>query len=262
VNIPTLADVFAAFFATHSETGDPGVCVDSRGQMLREAVADEPVPYTLAAAAAATHECPGHALHRADRPGHADVPSSLVPGAQAAPQGRMDRLAPRRRRRQSRSPGRHESSYQGGEPVTLFRQMALWPELDRTGPRGFPLCQACDGEGIGPGTPWCYRCWSPERDPEGAASARALGLLPSPVPSLTPIAADPSGRRVLSRDGEAGPEDAVGAPDGFRRTRTIPAAGSGNPAPSLFKHPARGHALVSLPRTGLVSPAMTRRSHR
>jgi len=55
-------------------------------------------------------------------------------------------------------------------------------------------------------------------------------------------------------------EDAAGALDGFRRPRTIPAAGSGNPPLSLLKHPARGFALVSTPWAGLVSPAMTRRS--
>ena len=54
-------------------------------------------------------------------------------------------------------------------------QMTLWPELDppRTGPRGFPLCE-CGREGIGPRTSWCYRCWTPERDPEGAASWTAI----------------------------------------------------------------------------------------
>lgn len=49
--------------------------------------------------------------------------------------------------------------------------------VERTGPRGFPLCGSCGGEGIGPGTPWCVAHWTPERDPEGAAIARRLGLL-------------------------------------------------------------------------------------
>jgi hypothetical protein len=76
----------------------------------------------------------------------------------------------------------------------------------------------------------------------------------SPDLSLIPTAADPSGRRVLSRGAERSRRDAAGALDRFRRTRTIPAAGSGNPSPSpTFSHPARGYALVSLPRTGLVS---------
>jgi hypothetical protein len=45
-----------------------------------------------------------------------------------------------------------------------------------------------------------------------------------------------------------------GALDRFRRTRTIPAAGSGSPSPfPVSSPPARGYALVSLPRTGLVS---------
>jgi hypothetical protein len=56
-------------------------------------------------------------------------------------------------------------------------QLALFPGPARTGPRGFPLCGACAGEGIGPATPWCVRHWTPERDPEGAAAAIRLGLL-------------------------------------------------------------------------------------
>jgi hypothetical protein len=80
-------------------------------------------------------------------------------------------------------------------------------------------------------------------------------MTPSPVPSLIPIAADPSGCWVLSRGPQRSRRDAGGALDRFRRTRTIPAAGSGNPRPSrpFLSHPARGYALVSLPRTGLVS---------
>ena len=47
------------------------------------------------------------------------------------------------------------------------------------GPRGFPLCGECSGEGIGPFMPWCVQHWTPERDPEGAMLARQLGLLSS-----------------------------------------------------------------------------------
>ena len=60
--------------------------------------------------------------------------------------------------------------------------MAVQLELftGRTGPRGFPLCGDCNGEGIGPFTPWCVRHWTPERDPEGWACwlriTRDLGL--------------------------------------------------------------------------------------
>lgn len=50
--------------------------------------------------------------------------------------------------------------------------------VQRTGPRGFPLCRECHGEGIGPDAPWCVAHWTPERDPAGAALARRLGLLP------------------------------------------------------------------------------------
>jgi hypothetical protein len=57
-------------------------------------------------------------------------------------------------------------------------QLALFAKAARTGPRGFPLCGDCDSEGIGPAMPWCVAHWTPERDPEGAASARRLGLLP------------------------------------------------------------------------------------
>jgi hypothetical protein len=46
------------------------------------------------------------------------------------------------------------------------------------GPRGFPLCGECGGEAAGPGSRWCYRHWTPGRDPDGAAIARRLGLLP------------------------------------------------------------------------------------
>lgn len=48
----------------------------------------------------------------------------------------------------------------------------------KRGPRGFPICQGCRSEAIGPRALWCVACWTPERDPEGAASARLLGLLP------------------------------------------------------------------------------------
>jgi hypothetical protein len=86
-------------------------------------------------------------------------------------------------------------------------------------------------------------------------------MTPSPFPSLIPTAADLSGRGVQSRLAQRPRSGAAGGLDGFSRTRIIPAAGSGSylHRPS-FSHPARGYALVSLPRTGLVSPAMTRRS--
>lgn len=61
--------------------------------------------------------------------------------------------------------------------------------VPKTGPRGFPLCKGpgkrggagdCGAEGIGATTPWCIGHWTPERDPEGAAGAERLGLLPDP----------------------------------------------------------------------------------
>ena len=78
---------------------------------------------------------------------------------------------------------------------------------------------------------------------------------------LIPIGAKPSGRQVLSRGAKRSRRDAGGALDRFWRLRTIPEPGSGNPHPSrpTLSHPARGFALVSTPRTGLVSPASTRR---
>jgi hypothetical protein len=50
----------------------------------------------------------------------------------------------------------------------------------RCGARGFPLCMnpGCRSEAIGPDAEWCVACWTPERDPDGAASARKLGILP------------------------------------------------------------------------------------
>jgi hypothetical protein len=87
-------------------------------------------------------------------------------------------------------------------------------------------------------------------------------MTPSPVPSLILIGAKSSGHQVLSRGAQRSRRDAVGALDGFWWLRTIPEPGSGNPPPLLFKHPARGFALESTPRTGLDSPAMTRRPHR
>jgi hypothetical protein len=63
----------------------------------------------------------------------------------------------------------------------------------------------------------------------------------NPDLSLIPTAADPSGRRVLSRGAERSRRDAAGALDRFRRTRTIPAAGSGSyPHHPSLKHPDRG----------------------
>ena len=83
------------------------------------------------------------------------------------------------------------------------------------------------------------------------------------ISSLIPIAADPRGRRVLSRGAQRSGRDAAGALDRFRRTWTIPAAGSGNRSPfPVSSHPARGYALVSLPRTGLVSPSRPGGQHR
>jgi len=56
-------------------------------------------------------------------------------------------------------------------------QLELLP-VTKPGPRGYPLCGDCGGEGIGPDCPWCVQHWTPERDSEGAAIARRLGLLP------------------------------------------------------------------------------------
>ena len=47
MNIPTPADVFAAFFSASPQAGDPGVCVDSRDRIEAEPDPDEPVPFTL-----------------------------------------------------------------------------------------------------------------------------------------------------------------------------------------------------------------------
>jgi len=85
-------------------------------------------------------------------------------------------------------------------------------------------------------------------------------MCPRPVLSLIPIAARPSGHQVQSRLAERPRSGAGGGLDGFWWKRIIPAAGSGTSPLPLFKHPARGFALVSTPRAGLVSPAMTRRS--
>ena len=103
--------------------------------------------------------------------------------------------------------------------------------------------------------------------PPGGGPYQGAAIMISPradISPLIPTAADPSGRRVLSRGAQRSRRDAGGALDRFRRTRTIPAAGSGNRHPScpVLSHPARGFALESTPRTGFVSPAMTRRSHR
>jgi hypothetical protein len=49
-------------------------------------------------------------------------------------------------------------------------QLELFP-AGATGSRGFPICSVCGTcEGIGPDCALCTRCWSPERDPVGAAS--------------------------------------------------------------------------------------------
>jgi hypothetical protein len=48
----------------------------------------------------------------------------------------------------------------------------------KRGPRGFPICRGCNAESIGPAARWCSGCWTPDRDPIGAAYARRLGLLP------------------------------------------------------------------------------------
>ncbi len=47
MSIPTLGDVFAAFFSASPQAGDPGVCVDSRDRIEAEPGPDEPVPYAL-----------------------------------------------------------------------------------------------------------------------------------------------------------------------------------------------------------------------
>lgn len=57
-----------------------------------------------------------------------------------------------------------------------YDQMTLF-DVQRTGPHGYPMCRVCKTrEGIGPRTDLCHVCWSPERDPAGAASwERILG---------------------------------------------------------------------------------------
>jgi len=90
-------------------------------------------------------------------------------------------------------------------------------------------------------------------------------MTPSPVSPLILIAAVPSvGLELLKV-----PREKFSVCEKFSVWRgldgdwlpwIIPAARSGTPALPLFKHPARSYALVSLPRAGLVSPAMTRRS--
>ena len=88
-------------------------------------------------------------------------------------------------------------------------------------------------------------------------------MTPSPELSLIPTAADPGGRRVLSRGAQRSRRDAEGALDRFRRTRTIPAAGSGNYLhhPSL-KHPDRGVTFHGAAVVRAYSPARTRRPYR
>lgn len=50
-------------------------------------------------------------------------------------------------------------------------QLELFPAAPQTGGRGFPVCAVCGTrEGIGPACALCVRCWSPDRDPVGAAS--------------------------------------------------------------------------------------------
>jgi hypothetical protein len=90
------------------------------------------------------------------------------------------------------------------------RPRALWPDLEPSGPRGFPLCGECRAEGIGPGTPWCVRHWTPERDPAGAAIARRLGLLPL-------AAVPPGGQHQLRAppDNQADEQDQPGHEDLF-----------------------------------------------
>ena len=44
----------------------------------------------------------------------------------------------------------------------------------RVGPRGFPLCRVCGRESIGPQSQLCFACWTPELDPAGWASWRAI----------------------------------------------------------------------------------------
>jgi hypothetical protein len=84
----------------------------------------------------------------------------------------------------------------------------------------------------------------------------------SPDLALIPIAADLSGHQVQSRAGAAGPEDAVGALDGFWWERIIPAAGSGTPPLPLLKHPGRGVTFHGSAAVRAYSPARTRRPYR
>ena len=44
MNIPTVSDVIAAFFASSHPAGDPGVCVDARGRIAAEAALDAADP--------------------------------------------------------------------------------------------------------------------------------------------------------------------------------------------------------------------------
>jgi hypothetical protein len=47
VNIPSIGDVLAAFFAARPQAGDGGVYCDSRDRIEPEPDPDEPVPFTL-----------------------------------------------------------------------------------------------------------------------------------------------------------------------------------------------------------------------
>ena len=63
-----------------------------------------------------THECPAPVCTERIDAGHAHVPAALARGAETAPSGRVDRLAPRRRCREPGPSGRHAGSDRGGEP--------------------------------------------------------------------------------------------------------------------------------------------------
>lgn len=233
---------------------------------------------------------PGRALHRADRPGHPDVPAPLVPGGRAAAPCRVDRLAPRCRCRKPRPPGRHESGDRGGEQVSTS-----WNSLPGLRP-SFTCCISTTLTGA--------RCSITSDEPAtsisaSSSTARVTPAVLRPAAHLSKASASwwhgpGQPRRALSGRSKGGVRSttarcalagllphpdrcqicgvagSVKVPrgkfsvcekfsvwrglDGFCLTRTIGRRDEGALVPlPFFSHPARGYALVSLPRTGLVS---------
>ncbi|MGH3205695.1 MAG: hypothetical protein ACRDP5_27125, partial [Streptosporangiaceae bacterium] len=92
-----------------------------------------------------------------------------------------------------------------------------WPR----GPRGFPVCALCQGESTGPASRYCTGHWTPELDPEGAASARALGLLDASSKVLRDMSlADPGdASRLQPGDGSRAPCAWCGGPVPARARR-------------------------------------------